>query len=279
MSAIDDDVTELVTSIDPTLEELPPALRSARYRAIFAAAVAGPAPSRSRRRRMSVGAGVVAVAASGVLVLATLRDDPSAEAAVRDALAALDEADSWEMTGTETDGDGHIARYTARVDGDDFEVVVDGWFDGPVDDLTFTAVDDVVYITDDGRTTTMPRRPGEGTTPYPQLSAGLLAVLDDADVTEVGGDTIDGVSATRYDLVSGDRSAAAVSALGLLADLGDPDGIDRLSVWVADGQLRQLEFVGRDGRGGRVTLHDLGGDVTIRPPTADRAVADTAETA
>jgi hypothetical protein len=290
MTVADDDVLELIGRLDPALTEHPPRPGSDRYRSVLETAMTGSAavamtesaavamtdsvaaatvvPLRGRRRGSRRVAVAAAVAAAAVAAYGLWQpgDEQSAQAAVRQATESLAEITSFEMSGTDVDAEGRVTTYAARIDGGDFEVAIDGFFDGPVENLTFTAVDRFVYLTEDGRTSRTPRQPGEGADAYPALSAELLAVLDASDVSELGQETVAGVVTTRYDIAPTDRSVAAFSALGPIPELDEPPAIERLSVWIADDRLHQIEVVHDDGRAVRVTLFNLDGEITITPP-------------
>jgi hypothetical protein len=162
---------------------------------------------------------------------------------------------------------------TIRVDGDDVDFVVETRFaDGRATRYEGAAIDGIQYITVGGRTEASPLRAGDVfETPYGQASAEMIvAVLDGATVTEGGQETIAGVLTTRYDIALTAQSIASLTAVpqSSLAwfDLDNPDEVDRLTVWVADGLIRQV-MVDHDSTATTgATILNVNGEITIAPP-------------
>ena len=289
MATNDEELVELIGSLDPTRNEHPPAPGSDRYRSILESAMhtdfdspftaSGPASSlrpsaqRDRRRPWRLVAGVAAatLVAVGGFVVVQSNDAPTAQAAVVSAAEAMDEITSLEgelITSVPGVSNGTTR---IRVDGDDLEITSETQYaDGQTEASTFTVVDGTGYETIEGQTTTTPFGPDDGLAPFgPSSAAVISAALEGSDVTKQGGDTLDGVATTRYDIELTDASIAALSALtpNVLAwfELEYPDAVRTLSVWIADDLVHQIEIAQRD-QITRTRFFNFGSDITITAP-------------
>jgi hypothetical protein len=105
-------------------------------------------------------------------------------------------------------------------------------------------------------------------------AAVLTAVLEDADVDEVGSDEIQGVEATHYRLELADAGESALAALpdqqqdwfGLIIGDGGLSGNATVDIWVADGLVRRFEISSPDYGSQSVEFYDFNADITITPP-------------
>jgi hypothetical protein len=288
MAASDDDLLDLLGPLDPTMNEHPPAPGSDRYRSIleFAmqtdldtpAADTGPSgylpPTRRHRRRtwrLVAGTAAATLAAVGGLLVVQSSDTPTAQATVASAADAISTITSFEGELTSSQPGVSEGTTRIRVDGDDLQITGETRYaDGHTEASTFTVVDGTGYETIEGQTTSTPLGPDDGLAPFGQSSAALIsAALEGSQVSERGGDTLNGVSTTRYDIQLTDTSIAALSALtpNELAwfELEYPDEVQALSVWAADDLVHQIEIVHRD-HVTRTTFFNFGGDITITAP-------------
>jgi hypothetical protein len=272
MTAVDD-VLERVAEADPARSERPPAPGSARYRTILEAATADatePAPRRGRIRWTAGVAAAVVAAGVGAVVVWGSGDEQTAEAAVRAAAEALDKVTSFEAEVAEEGGDFAATTARLRVDGADFEVELEFRADdGQIEHSVITVVDGIQYLAiEDGLPERSTLAPEDGLdSPYGRLAGALLTALDGADVEEAGDEVIAGVHTVRYDISLTERSVAALAALAPeLPGFDDPRGVDRMSVWVADGHVHRIDVAFDDGRALDATFSNLNGDIEITAP-------------
>lgn len=292
----DDELLELLGQLDPARSEEPPAPGSSRYTAIkeramttnttlvqesaSGAGTTAPAPRahRPHRRGRYLAAAAAVVIAVGAVVLRP-GDERSAEATIAAAAEELAEVTSLRadmhfdnvMLGV---GDTSIA-----VSGHDYETVWERSTNGgEVESDRFVVVDNVEYHTDStGQTTTQPVDTyidDDGGSFAESSAAVLTAVLDGADVDEVGREEMRGAEATHYRVRIADAPESALADLpdqqqdwfGLI--IGD-GGLERdvtVDIWVADGLVRRFD-ISSPGYGSQsVEFHDLNTDITITPP-------------
>jgi hypothetical protein len=224
---------------------------------------------RRGRRWMALGiaAACLAVAFIGV-ALWRFPSEQSAAAAVRDAIERQQSVDSYEATATVEHTDGLLESGTVRVDGNDAEV---DWAlehrDGRTENFTITAVGERVYSRFGGDNVVSPRRPDDGIQPsLSELSTALRGVLDNSDVTRVGNDVIAGREATRYEIEINDHSRTALAdpVLGF-----EPARVASLTIWVAGGYPRQVEWTLDDGEHTIFTMLSIGDDLDITVPPGE----------
>ena len=197
------------------------------------------------------------------------RGEPSAAALVRDAAEASMEITSFQAVGEEVEPGVRNEAWSIRVDGDDAAFVSRAVFaQGRNEESAVTYLGDAVYVTAQGQTEIRSRVPADRIdTRYHELLAALTAAIDGADVTEASTETVGGVEMTRYYVGLTERSIASLSAQGAVDLIDDPEELEELRVCVADAHhVHELHFVYRDGRTIDVTLVNINGNITIRPP-------------
>lgn len=226
----------------------------------------------ARRTRRSVGLGIAAAAVT-VLTIGTLAvwrfpSEPNAAAALRRAVERQEDIGSYEARQTTTYPDGRIEHATGRVDGNDAEVgAVLEHPDGRTESFTITAVGELVYSNFGGENTVSQRAPDDTIQPsIAELSRVLRSLVDNSDVTPAGSEMIAGTAATRYEIELNDRARVALAdpVLGL-----DPERVAQLTIWVAGGYPRQLEWELDDGEHAVLTFVSIGDDLEIVAPAGD----------
>jgi hypothetical protein len=284
-STDDSEFFDHLRQLDPTTADQSPAHGSSRYNSIMENAMQNtmqgtdlprpeatqqPAPSSKRPRWLLVGAAAaLIVAVAGVLTIQLVRA-PSAEATVSSATANLEEIKSLEAELTAT-GNGNTTTGSLKAADGDFVLAGQTHYaDGHSESSMFTVVDGIGYETIDGQTTKSPVTPQQLPAPFASSSAAVIsAALKGSDVVERGEDQIGDATATRYDI---DLSSQAVDALSDLTpnqlgwfELEYPEQTRRLSLWIADDVIRQIE-IDNDGVITRSRYFDLNGDITVEPP-------------
>jgi hypothetical protein len=295
----DDELLELLGQLDPARSEEPPAPGSSRYTAIKEQAMstststnitpveesapgtdpipAAP-PSRPPHRRWRY----VAAAAAVVVVAGTVVLRPGNERSASATIAAAAD-ELTEVTSLRAD----MRFDNIAFDGGDVSIAVSGldsesvWrmdADGGAESGRFVMVDNIEYrIEPSGRTTAEPvdtYMDEEGGSFGESSAAVLTAVLEDADVDEVGSDEIQGVEATHYRLELADAGESALAALpdqqqdwfGLIIGDGGLNGNATVDIWVADGLVRRFEISSPDYGSQSVEFYDFNADITITPP-------------
>lgn len=286
MAPDDDELLDLIAPLDPTRTERPPAPGSDRYHSILEAAMHAdldtPAPHVEapitpaqhgwrRTSRLVTASAAAALVAFGGFVILQSNDSPTAEAAVSSAADTMEDITSLEGELTVTVPGVSEGTTRIRVNGADVQLTTEaGYADGHAEASTFTVVDGIGYETIDGQTTTRPVGPNDGLAPFgPSSAAVISAALEGSDVTERGDESVDGVTTTRYDIELTETSIAALSALtpNELAwfELEHPHDVTSLSVWIADGLIRQVEIAQRD-QVSRTRFFNFGSDITITAP-------------
>lgn len=290
MNDSDGELRRLLRSLDPVASDAPPAKGSDRYRSIQETAMHTDNPTTPepharadlaitgaerqpprRRWRLGLAAAAVIVVVGAVLGAVVVRtDSPTAEVAVSDAAAAMTSITSLEGELTRTTPES-TGTTRLRVDGDAFSATSQGTYaDGHVEESTTTVIDGFLYETIDNTTTRTPRQAEDGLAPFgPSSDAVLTAATNGSVVTEVGTEQVGDVEAVRYDIVLGSDAVAALAALtpNQLAwfELEYPEQVDSMSVWIADGLVRQIETEQRD-QTIRTRFFNLNGDVRIEAP-------------
>lgn len=271
MNEPDDELRRLLQGHDPTTDEHPPARDSHRYRTILETAMtttdsptntdaghpgtARPAPAARRWRTAALVAAAVALVALTTTVVVGV-DAPDALATVNEAAVAMTDITSLkgrlEVSSPERAGTSRI-----RVDGDDVEIrSSSNYADGHSEASTFTVVDGFAYETIEGRTSRRAFEADAGLAPFGSSSTAVItaATTTGSQVVEAGTERIGDVSATRFDIDLAPTSIDALAALtpNQLAwfELENPDRVESMSVWVADGLVRQI----RIDHGDRTTL-------------------------
>ena len=192
--------------------------------------------------------------------------EPSAAALVRDAAAAsmssLPSGRSEKRSSRAWN-----EAWSIRVDGDDAAFVSRAVSQGRNEESAVTYLGDAVYVTAQGQTEIRSRVTADRIDRFHELFAALNAALDGADVTEASTETVAGVEMTRYYVGLTEQSIASLSA-GRAADLiADPGDLEELRVCVADAHhVHEVHFVYRDGRTIDVSLVNVNGNITVRPP-------------
>jgi hypothetical protein len=297
MTTDDDELLDLIGPLDPTRNEHPPAPGSDRHRSIldFAMHADLDSPStvtdrtssvrqfaqrhRRRTRRLVAGTAAATVIAAGTFVLVQSNGAPSAQAAVSSAAESMDEITSLEGELTTSVPGVSEGTTRIRVAGDDLEITGETRYaDGHTEASTFVLVDGIGYETIEGETTTTPVGPGDGLAPFASSSAAVIsAALEGSDVTDHGEDSINGVATTRYDIQLTDTSVAALSTLtpNALAwfELEYPDAVTRMTVWIADNLVHQIEIAQRD-QITRTRFFNFGGEITITAPPGPHLPSD-----
>lgn len=271
MDERDDEVRRLLQGHDPAADEHPPARDSHRYRTILETAMTttddpttpevahtdtdSPATSARRWRNAAMAAAAVALLALATIVVVGV-DAPDAHATVNEAAVAMTDITSLkgrlEVSSPERTGTSRI-----RVEGDDLEIrSASTYVDGHSEASTFTVVDGFAYETIEGRTTRRPFEADAGLAPFGSSSTAVItaATTTGSQVVEAGTERIGDVSATRFDI---DLAPASIDALAALTpnqlawfELEYPDRVESMSVWVADGLVRQIHI----DHGDRTTL-------------------------
>lgn len=284
----DEELDQLLARSDPSIGDPPPETGSTRHNSILERAMtttdAEPItpirPSQPTRRRvwLAGAAAAIVAAATGVVAL-QLGSAPSAQAVIADAAAELREVTSLEGELTSTSS-GNTSTARIAVDGDRFSIEGETLYaDGHTEGSTMVVVDDFVYETIDGEVSRRPADPDELPAPFAASSAAVIdALLTGSDVTEQEAEQLDGVTATRYDIVLTDSSVEALAALEPAQlgwfELEYPDLVRELSVWIDDGLIRQVEVtsaVNTSSNQGelkttRARFTNLDDDVTVTPP-------------
>lgn len=297
----DDALLGLVRPLDPTTTDTPPAPGSDRYRSILESAMhtdlgpiangdapattlhqpaigRTPAPRRRAWRLVAACAAATVIAVGGLVVLRA-DNAPTAQAAVRSAAQAMDEITSLEGELTMSFVGVSDETSRIRVDGNNVDISNDTrYVDRREEHSTFVVLDGMGYETINGQTTTRPVARDEGLAPFgPSSAAVITAALEGSDVTERGTDTIDGVVTTRYDIQLTPASVAALSDLtpSELAwfELECPQDVESMSVWVAEGLVRQIE-VTQHQFVSRTRFFNFGADITITAPPGPYASAE-----
>ena len=299
----DDELLELLDQLDPARSTEPPAPGSSRYTAITEKAMSsngtlieGTAPgtdtttpaarSHRPRRRWRY---VAAAAAVVVLVVGTgiLRpdDERSAEATLLAAAGELAEVTSLRSEMHFDNLAFGVGDLTIAVSGHDYDSVWEMRTGDGVETQRFVVDDGVEYHTDStGRTTAAPVETymeQEGGSFAESSAAVLTAVLEDADVDEVGSEEVRGVETTHYRVELGDVRGSALAALpieqldwfGLLVDEGGLERDVTVDVWVADGLVRRFDIAAPDYGSQSVEFHDFDADITVTPPPGPYAEA------
>jgi hypothetical protein len=303
MNDSDDALRRLVRSLDPVSSDPPPAQGSDRYRSILETAMhadesppmltaeESPTPPARRRPRRrwpyALTAAAVVLVVGGVGAVVVVRQDaPSPQVTVSDAVAGLEEITSLEVELTQaTPESNRNARL--RIDGDAMQSTSRGTYaDGHVEESTQTIVDGVAYETIGGETTRTDIEPGQGLAPFGRSSdAVLAAATTDSEINELGTERVGDISAVRYFIALTPQAVAALSALpeNQLAwfELGYPDRVSSMSVWIADGLIHQVEImqdgqviqddsfvhpIERSARTTRIRFFNFNGDVRVEAP-------------
>lgn len=304
----DDDLLELLEQLDPARSEEPPAPGSSRYTAIQeqamsknTALVRESAPEsdtdtdthtgdtttstpRSRRplgRWRFVAAAAAVVVAVGAGVVLRPGNEPSAEATIVAAAEELAEVTSLRADMHVDNVAFGVGEITIEVSGYDSETVWEGSADGSPEEseqIVIVTVDNVEYRTDlTGLTTvqTVETYMDEEGASFAESSAAIVtAVLEDADIDEVGTEEVQDVEATHYRVELADAGESALAALpdrqqdwfGLI--IGD-GGLDRnvtVDIWVADGLVRRFDISSPDYGSQSVEFYDFNADIRVTPP-------------
>lgn len=299
----DDELVALLEPLDPSRVDAVPAAGSERYRSILAtartkmAAVtvdAGgdaaaprstqPGQSKRRRRRLGLSIAAVAVAVLGGFAFVQSGHDHTAQAAITAAAEGMAEVDSYEGWTTQIDPpQREIVR--VRVSGDDVETIGENPLpDGSVqiDEIDF--IDGILYESIGGGATTVTPRPDIHIPDYAQASgAVVLAIVDDATITDYGPEEISGVMTERYTLRLDKASRADLAALpreyrsifGLDPSLDSTYPVIEISLWIADDLIHRVDVVREfidpgppetPGFTQRTEYFNFNGKITITPP-------------
>jgi hypothetical protein len=295
----DDELLELLGQLDPARSEEPPAPGSSRYTAIkeqamstnlstnitpveesapgtdpIPAAPPSSPPHRRWRYVAAAAAAVVVVAGTVVLRPGNERSAEATIAAAADELAQVTSLRSDMRFDNVAFGEGET---TIAVSGHDHESRSEISTDGGTESPRFVVVDNIEYYTDStGRTTAEPFNgydDEDGS--FGESSAAVVtAVLEDADVDEVGSEEVRGAEATHYRLQLADAGESALAALsdkqqdwfGLIIGDGGLNGNATVDIWVADGLVRRFEISSPDYGSQSVEFYDFNADITITPP-------------
>lgn len=284
MNTDDSEFQELLAAFDPTGDDVPPSPGSARYLAILESAMntetdrptelsaerARHAKRTSMRLRVSIAAAAVLVIAIGAFI-ALSTNAPSAQATVSDAVSALGEVKSLEARLTtispESKGTDHF-----RIDGRSYESKGETHYaDGHVEASTLTVVDGIQYETIDGKTTRTQLSVSDQPAPFATASKSVLAAaMTGASVVDAGKESVGSTDTTRFDLKLGATSITALSKLAANEvawfELEYPEQVREISLWVADGLIRQVE-ISQGEVTTTTTFTNFNGDVSVVAPS------------
>jgi hypothetical protein len=281
---------ERLGQLDPARHDAPPAPGSARYNTILEKAMSQtitqtpveqhrPNP-RSRRRWIGWTALTTGVAATAVAVAVSVGgpsvSPASAAASLKAAADQTGKVTSLRFASGEPDSEFSAA---GEVNGSDYRTVSKG--EGT--SSTITVVGRVEYATAaDGKTTRRKLSADERPAPFTQAAADVVrAVAADANVEQVGSDSVRGVESKHYRVTLKERTSDADPANPLAelpaAELAwfDLDNVDSYSadvtvdVWVADNLIRRIgaSVEGQDSISSN-EFYDFNTPITIKAPTA-----------
>ncbi|MBA2385705.1 MAG: hypothetical protein H0V69_01300 [Acidimicrobiia bacterium] len=273
--------------LDPTRTNHPPAAGSPRYEAILARVTENTEQSPTSGRRPSrqwIGAGAVA-AALVVIGLLALRPDarPTAEAAVIDAARSMRQVSSLRATLTIEHDSGDHSDVDITASGDDRRIVQEMLgADGGNQRYRWIVADGIEYSTeyydDREETTAAPLDPNYALAPFGEASAAVIsALVEEADIVEVGDDTLRGVDTVHYRTTVADPRQSALAGLPRAQlgwfDLLFEDDYYRqdvqIDVWVGDNVIHRIRVASERPRAQvfEADFFDFDADITITPPT------------
>jgi hypothetical protein len=295
----DDELLELLGQLDPARSEEPPAPGSSRYTAIKEQAMSTdismgttpieesapgadpttPAPPsrRAHRRWRYVAAAAAAVVVAAGTVVLRPGNERSASATIAAAADELAEVTSLRSDMRFDNIAFEEGEVSIAVSGPDHMSVWRMSEDGGAESGRFVVVDNIEYrIEPSGLITAEPFNgydDEDGS--FGESSAAVVnAVLEDADVDEVGSEEVRGVEATHYRLQLADAGESALAGLsdkqqdwfGLIIGDGGLNGDATVDIWVADGLVRRFEISSPDYGSQSVEFYDFNADITITPP-------------
>ncbi len=279
-TAVDGDLLDVLGRSDPARDDPPPEKGSARYAAIIDAATGhrhgeqsrARAPERRSRRmlRAAAAALVAAVAmsvvvsdkdathdVSGVILAAAHRTGELSDTQVelwiegddRSRIRVIGESDATDSgaTGPTTPADSPPGGVVTIPEGDAYSIDIDG-------------------------KTSIERAPGELTSFNVASEAVLSAVLAAADGERVGSGVLGGSRAEHYRVELGPQAREALWALTdaerAWFEIHDPDDLEAIDVWVAEGLIREVRLTSGSGS---VTAryYRLDAEITIDVPSGE----------
>lgn len=224
--------------------------------------------SRSRFAVAAIAAVTFAVCAVGASILWI--DAPSAHAEVLNAAAGLGEAHSLEGERSITAPEA-VGRSVIEVSGSDYHVRSEATYaDGHVEASERTVIGDQAFESSGDGTEVSTIDQSQRNTPFGEASAAVVrAATTGAIVTRSGSAEVDGLAATRYEVAVGGTATDALSELppAVLGwfDLENPERVESMTLWVADGLIRQVELVSQEVTI-RTRFFNFNGDVEITKP-------------
>lgn len=224
--------------------------------------------SRPRFALAAMAAVTLAVCAVGASILWI--DAPSAHAEVSDAAAALGEMHSLEGERLITSPD-TVGRSAIAVSGSDYQVRSEATYaDGHVEASDRTVIGNQVFESSGDGTQVSTIEPSQRNAPFGEASAAVVrAATTGAAVTRSESAEVDGLPATRYEVAVGGTATEALAELppSVLAwfDLENPEQVESMTLWVADGIIRQVELASLDATT-RTQFFNFNGDIEITKP-------------
>jgi len=288
----DDELLAQLEQLDPTRSEAPPSPGSPHYISILEHAMnltlepeheldTETLPSRRRTRRwmMVAAAAACVVAVTAGAVVLRPGHEPSAEAAVNEAAAALAEVSSLRAN-LHFEDDDDVSDVTVEAAGHDRKVVQEMRAVGSdqTDTFRWIVVDGTEYYTAtyDGheQTTAGPLDPNYELAPFGEASSAVVdAALEGSDAEEIGTEDVRGVQATHYRIHLAQPAQSALAALPRAQrgwfDLSfevDYHAEDvTIDIWVADDIVRRISVSSPAGTLS-AEYFDFNADITITPP-------------
>ena len=244
-------------------------------------------PLHGRRRsstRWTIAAAIAAVLGA-VVVFSILPTGGASDAAaaVRAAAANTGDESSFRVAITIEDSDGSSQTGSAEVDGPDLHIESQSRSaDGAVHSESYTIIDDTIWTTVEGVTTSARVKPNDRLAPIAAASESVVtAALQGSRVTDLGTEILNGAESTRYQMELDDTSRAALGALrspvgpNVLAwfELEYPEYVTTLDLWVSDGLILKIQVVSDYGNGSArccpistTEFSDFGAEISIQPP-------------
>lgn len=224
--------------------------------------------SRPRFAFAAMAAVTLAACAVGASILWI--DAPTAHAEVSDAAAALGEVHSLEGERLITSPD-VVGRSAIAVSGSDYQVRSEAIYaDGHVEASDRTVIGDRVFESSGDGTEVSTIEQPQRNAPFGEASAAVVkAATTGAAVTRSGSAEVDGIASTRYEVAVGGKATDALAELppSVLAwfDLENPERVESMTLWVADGIIHQVELASQVATT-RTRFFNFNGDVEIAKP-------------
>ncbi|MFI5842953.1 hypothetical protein ACIA8K_24915 [Catenuloplanes sp. NPDC051500] len=284
----EDTTLAVLRSLDPAVDDVPPAPGSARYddirrrvmsevapQATGAPEVATPSrhvvrPARRKRLLAWTAAAITAVAASVVAVVAFggVGGGPAADQVVLVAADTTAKVTSLRGVSETTAEDGGKSSSTVEASGDDLSIVtVDG-----LGTITSISIGDTFYekTEQDAEFRTGTLDPESTLAPYAESAAAVVrAALRGGTVEEIGEEKVRGAETTHYRLpVTGaarDALAALPAQQTAWFELEQADEVSSIDVWVS-GDLIHRITVDQGPRQAAVEFFDFGAPIRITAP-------------